>query len=127
MKIKNKNVLKDLVLQINAMNTIQGGVAATSVNVSLEEGGQILEVQTPSIAMEAYNLEVHNHILKIDIHFPKYALNDATPIMTRVFPLPSSVDTEKIEATFDNNSLRVFLPQKDASKQHRKIDIKYPY
>ncbi len=114
-----KNVLKDFVHQIDAINTITGGTVATMVNLKKSADKLIIQVNAPSVNSESFNIYVHGNQLVVYT-----TLNDVTavadedeqssrhmaPIFNRTFSIPPAVDKDQIDAVFEHGQLKILLP-----------------
>ena len=114
-----KNILKDFVHQIDAINTITGGTIATLVDVKKGDDKVVIQLNAPSISSDSFNIYVHGNQLVV------YAtLNDLNevaeedeqssrhmaPLFNRTFNIPATVDKEQIDAVFEDGRLKIVLP-----------------
>lgn len=114
-----KNVLKDFVHQIDAINTITGGTVATMVNLKKGTDKLIIQVNAPSVNSDSFNIYVHGNQLVVYT-----TLNDVSavagedeqsarhmaPIFNRTFSIPPAVDKDQIDAVFERGQLKILLP-----------------
>ena len=114
-----KNVLKDFVHQIDAINTITGGTVATMVNVKKSNDRLVIQVNAPSVNSDSFNIYVHGNQLVVYT-----TLNDVSavsdedeqssrhmaPLFNRTFSIPPAVDKEQIDAVFERGQLKILLP-----------------
>lgn len=132
-----KNVLKDFVHQLDAMNTISGGVAATTVNIDKNTDNITINISAPSMSSESFNIFLQNHKLVVysvlndgDVIFEenqaKSAARHMVPVFNRVFEIPPMVDREQIDAIYEDGMLKVVMPfSGDPSKMDiKRIDIR---
>ena len=114
-----KNVLKDFVHQIDAINTITGGTVATRVNVKKNNEKLVIQVNAPSINSDSFNIYVHGN--QLVVYTTLNDLNEITdedeqssrhmaPIFNRTFNIPATVDKEQIDAVFEDGRLKILLP-----------------
>ncbi len=129
MKLNHKNILSEFIRPIDLLNTINGGVCMTTLKLSEEEGGFVLHVSAPTVAGESFNVFVDTDKLIVFSELPG-ELNDMVgsnpvriPMFHHSFEIPAFINIDKIEAVYEDGELKVFLPFKDNSKIHRKIDI----
>jgi HSP20 family molecular chaperone IbpA len=129
MRLEHKNILSDFIRPIDLLNTINGGVAMTTMKLNEIENGFVLHVTAPTVEAEAFNVFIDNNKLIVFSELPE-ALNDMSgpypvriPMFHHAFDIPTFVSIEQIEAVYEEGELKVFLPFKDGSKAHRKIDI----
>ncbi len=129
-----KNVLKDYVHQIDAINTISGGASATRVNMKKEEGQLVISVVAPSVSSESFNIYVHGNKLVVYTtlnDLDSTALEDEqssrqmAPIFNRIFNIPATVDKDQIDAVFEEGRLSIMLPfGADQEMPAKRIDIR---
>ena len=114
-----KNVLKDFVHQIDAINTITGGTVATLVDVKKSADQLVIQVNAPSVNSESFNIYVHGNTLVVYT-----VLNDVSavagedeqssrhmaPLFNRTFSIPPAVDKDQIDAVFERGQLKILLP-----------------
>lgn len=114
-----KNILKDFVYQIDAINTITGGSAATMVNIKKGSDKLVIQVNAPSVSSDSFNIYVHGNQLVVYT-----TLNDVdgvadeeeqssrhmTPLFNRTFNIPATVDKDQIDAIFEDGRLKILLP-----------------
>jgi HSP20 family protein len=127
---ENNNILKEIINQIDMFNTLNGGVSMTTVGIKQTEDNYMINVKTPGISPEAYHVEVVNNQLVLyalmDVN-PKQGESQAkVPSFVRTFLLPYYVDTDNIEATYEDNELKVVLPfTRKMSSTPKIINIKF--
>ena len=129
-----KNILKDFVYQIDAINTITGGTIATMVNVEKGDDKLVIQVNAPSINSDSFNIYVHGNQLVVYT-----TLNDLdeiadedeqssrhmAPIFNRTFNIPATVDKEQIDAIFEEGRLKILLPYgANQNAPAKRIDIR---
>lgn len=129
MRLDHKNVLSDFIRPIDLLNTINGGVSMTTMHLNEIPDGIMLHVSSPTVQAEAFNVFVDNNKLVVFSELPQ-DLNEMTgpypvriPMFHHSFDIPNFVSIEQIEAVYEEGELKVFLPFKDGTKAHRKIDI----
>lgn len=114
-----KNVLKDFVHQINAINTIAGGTTATMVNISKSADRLVIQVNAPSISSNSFNIYVHGNQLVVyttlnDLHDAasedEQSSRHMVPIFNRTFNIPATIDKDQIDAVFERGKLKIMLP-----------------
>ncbi len=127
-----KNVLKDFVHQLDAMNTISGGVTATTIKIDKNTDNLTIRINAPSLSSDSFNLFLSGNQLVVyavlndtdlleDESSPKSASRHMVPLFNRVFEVPPVVDREQIDAVFQNGQLKVVMPFTD---DPRNMDIK---
>ena len=60
-----KNVLRDFVHQIDTMNTISGGVAATAVNIDKNTDNITIRINAPSMSSDSFNIYLQGNQLVV--------------------------------------------------------------
>ncbi|NJO01294.1 MAG: Hsp20 family protein [Bacteroidia bacterium] len=126
-----ENAFEGLGQQIDWMNTINGGVTMTFVELGQTSDGLFVKFENPAFDGENYHIELKPTYLTVFATLSAH--NDAAdedsivvPTFVRSFPIPPIVDAEKIEANFEDGILTVFAPFKPGlDDTSRKIDIKY--
>lgn len=130
-----KNVLKDFVHQFDAMNTIGGGVAATSVNIDKKADHLTITISAPSMSSDTFNIFLRGNqlvvysVLKNTELFEDEAQEAArhiVPLFNQVFDIPAFVDKDQIDAVYDKGLLKVHMPYNgdQSMTQVKKIDIR---
>lgn len=129
MRLNHKNILSDFIRPIDLLNTINGGVSMTTLKLSEQEDGFVLHVSAPTVEAEAFNVFVDGTKLVLFSELPK-ELNEILgtqsvriPMFHHSFDIPTFINTEQIEAVYEDGELKIFLPFKDKSKIQRRIDI----
>jgi HSP20 family protein len=95
---------------------------APRVNVQETADGYWVELATPGLAKENFQIEVEGQVLKVRGQKPKateakYRRQDFDHAsFERAFNLPKSVDPDQISAQYENGVLRLWLPKKAETK-----------
>lgn len=121
-----KNVLKNFVHHLDAMNTISGGTIATSVNVRKTDHQIDILINAPTVPSEAFNIFVQGNQLIVysTLRSEKdkwltdeenIASKHMVPLFNQVFDIPQNVIVDDIEAIFENGKLRLILPFNESS------------
>jgi HSP20 family protein len=105
-----------------------------AVDIFETEDELVLKADVPEVDMKDIDLRVENQTLtlsgerkfeKDDARKGYHRIERAYGQFTRSFSLPSTVDTEKVEASYSNGVLSVKLPKKAAAKPRQvKIEVK---
>jgi HSP20 family protein len=105
-----------------------------AVDIFETEDELVLKADVPEIDLKDIDLRVENQTLtlsgerkfeKDDSRKGYHRIERAYGQFTRSFALPSTVDTEKVEASYSNGVLSVKLPKKAAAKPRQvKIEVK---
>lgn len=133
-----KNDLKDFVHQINAMNSIGGGVATTTVNIDKHTDHITLTIKAPTLSSESFNIFLQGNKLIVYsiLNDKKYlaeqqseaknAARHMIPLFNEVFDIPSIVDRDQIDAVYEKGVLKVIIPfNGDPNKMNvKRIDIR---
>lgn len=125
---KNSNFLKEILNQVDLINTINGGVSMTSVNTLLQDNNFIIKVHTPGINKYAYHVEVINNMVLIYnlITIDKNNGPIQVPSFIKYIPLPNNANAEEIHAVHEDNELKVIVPlDTQQNLKQRKINIDY--
>lgn len=131
--LKNKQLLRSLLHQGDYLNTINGGVSKTAVDTVQTDKSFIINVSSPSVAGDAFNIMLHYNQLIIYSILKKGNNQEASdqlamsiPMFMKSFEVPAYVDINKIEAVHEEGVLKVILPFKDHNDgMQRKINIKH--
>ncbi len=106
-----------------------------SVNIKEDTNGFEVEVAVPGFKKEDFKIELNNSLLTIksEKKEEKECKNDecytrrefSYQSFSRSFTLPVTVESDKINAQYDNGILKVILPKRDEHKPRpsRQIDI----
>lgn len=129
-----KNMLKDFVHQIDAINTITGGAVATMVNVTKSNAKLVIQINAPSINSESFNVYVHGNQLVVyatlsdvseTVNEDQQSSRHMAPLFNRTFNIPWAVDKDQIDAVFKHGQLKILLPfGADEDVPAKRIDIR---
>lgn len=110
-------------------------VFTPSVNIAENEKAYSLEFAVPGFEKKDFNIEIEKEFIKIsgkkeisaevkEKNFTRKEFSFGS--FERTFTLPEQVETEKIEALYENGILHVTLPKKEvkAETKSQKIEIK---
>jgi HSP20 family protein len=96
---------------------------AAPVNIYEDEKGYQLELNVPGRRKEDFQLNVENQLLTIkyekkgeESKLKTIRQEFSFPGFTRSFTLDQKINTEAIEAKYDNGLLKVYLPKKEEVK-----------
>lgn len=126
--LKNKELLRNLLMQGDQLNTLSGGVAQVSMDVKKQEDGFAISVHAPGISAE--HLKVISDIRSVQIYATLGGFEEAnTPVVLPVFyrriDLPSFANTDDIEAVYHENNLEIFIPiGRNNTGNKREVEIK---
>jgi HSP20 family protein len=119
------------------MNTINGGVVNTNIEVSHTLNEIVINLNAPGLNPDSYNIVLNNNRLfiyalcqyqerELGISKDEKENTPLMPLFNRVFDVPPFVDPGKISAEAVENRLQVHLPYKDKGDSNpRKIDIRH--
>ncbi|WP_299464243.1 Hsp20/alpha crystallin family protein [uncultured Microscilla sp.] len=105
------------------------------VNISELNGDYLIEVAAPGLNKEDLKIDIDKQLLTVKADVAKETnTEDATKYtrkefgyssFKRSFTLPESVDTQKVNAKYENGILSIHLPQKEEAKPKpaREINI----
>jgi len=105
-----------------------------AINIKESEDGFKIEVMAPGFSKENITINVKNNVLSLsgnietseEVIAEKFTRKEfSMSSFERSFTLPSYVESEKIEAKYENGILHVSIPKKiaDKSKTERMISI----
>jgi|SRR5690554_1733279 HSP20 family protein len=126
--LKNKPLLRSLLLQGDTLNTVNGGTSMSAVNTYRTDNAYVITLSAPSVSPDSFNVYLEYNSLII-YSLLNTALENgegiAVPMFSKRFTLPVDADLERIEALHEEGKLKVVVPFKaDAEKFKRKIDIR---
>lgn len=126
--LKNKPLLRNLLLQGDTLNTVNGGTSMSAVNTYRTDDAYVITLSAPSVSPDNFNVYLEYNSLII------YSLlsddmvqeeNIVVAMFSKRFALPVDADLERIEALHEEGKLKVVVPFKsDTEKFKRKIDIR---
>jgi HSP20 family molecular chaperone IbpA len=127
-----KNELKDYVNQINWLNTITGGVSMTAIEVEHDNQKLVISLSAPSVEPESFHifvtsdkLTIHSFLPETIERFLQSEEETPIPIFQRVFDIPAFVDSEHIQAIYEDGQIHVHLPFRSEDEAPRRIDIEF--
>ena len=103
-----------------------------ALNVWTSEDGAIASVRLPGVNTDDLDISIKDDRVTIaGSHSPENGQNEPNYLrrelrygnFSRTFQLPFSVGADKVEATYENGILKIYLPQAEADKP-RKIAVK---
>ncbi|MDP2453388.1 MULTISPECIES: Hsp20/alpha crystallin family protein [unclassified Kaistella] len=126
---------KDL-MDFNRRPFAEDSLTIPSVNVKEEENGFEIQVAAPGIKKQDFKINLDRNVLSIssenkseneevdkDGKFTRREFNYSS--FSRSFTLPEMVETDKIEATYEDGILKVSVPKKEIQSPILKtIEIK---
>ena len=112
-------------------SSIRKGLNVPAVNVAEGEKGFEIEVAAPGYEKGDFNISLDNNVLLIKaekevskeekkMHRKEFEYAS----FERAFTLPENVDEEKIEASYKNGILKLFIPFKDQKEVEARKTIK---
>ena len=122
--------------QLDLLNTLNGGVAQAAIQVRQRRRGVVITIAAPSLDPEAFAISLDNPLQltiasatsPLDPNVPGGLPPDhRVPLLRQQFTLPPHVDTDRIEATFSHDRLRVRLPFRAAAPDGdppRRIEVR---
>ena len=106
------------------------GVSIPAVNIQETEDYFLVEVAAPGKTKEDFNIELDNDVLTISSESKKENTEEEKGKFTRrefsystfkrAFSLPETVDSAKINASYENGVLLINLPKKEEAKVQAK-------
>ena len=119
-EVFNKNFGQEFVSNFNT------GMTLPAVNVIDRANEYMVEVAVPGLKKTDFDISLDNQLLSISAEINKTsATEDESYIrrefgyasFKRTFSLPKTVETEKIEAKYEDGVLKVLLPKRDEAKK----------
>ena len=131
MELLTHSDLIDLVAAGDILNTLNGGRVQIKSKLYQEEEQYMLEVSTPGIAQEAFQININGNYLTITAyHEQPLQTEDGFEDIEGLFysktiEIPPYVNVESIDAYYSKDQLLVVLPVSDQSEKFQRIvDIK---
>lgn len=122
--LNNKVLLRELLQQGDIMNTINGGVSETYMDVQEKEGSVVIRVFAAGARGKDFKVVLQKNRLSIMRYLDaKKKPKEAAPVFARWFDLPITVDRKKIEAVYEEGLLQVILPLQNEEDPNREIKI----
>jgi len=128
----NENILAGLGSQFDWANTINGGITETSVDIFQNEQGYEVEFFNTAFGQSNYHIEISPEAVSVFATLSPILTANQTdkkspivPAFIRQFPIPNTVDIEKIEAIFEDQVLKIIAPfKKNIGLSPKKLDIR---
>ncbi len=130
MKFGGFNLPKELLLSTDVMNTINGGMSQPQIRVEKIDEGYRVNTKITGVAPENMQVDIKNNKLFIfhHIHVDNEDLYNeikTIPYMVGFFNIPFDVDIKGINASYEDNHLKINMPFNEmADGYHKTIDIK---
>ncbi|GFD96298.1 hypothetical protein KUL156_25790 [Alteromonas sp. KUL156] len=109
------------------------GITLPKVNIKETADSYIVEMAVPGLSKSDFNINIDNQILSISTEIKEtneekqenYTRREfGYSSFKRTFTLPESVNDDKINASYKDGILNIFLPKKDEAKQKPARTIK---
>ncbi len=105
-----KHLDQQLLSQIDAINTVNGGMVAPVMKYRKVENGYQLTVSIPATAKESLHAEVVNNFLFIYQTVNQHAETLPNSRIINKLPIHFDIDIAAVNAFFEGNTLHVNLP-----------------
>ncbi|MBG8555238.1 Hsp20/alpha crystallin family protein [Hymenobacter guriensis] len=126
MKLISQEFIRNLVPQLDLLNTLGGGVAQATMRIDKREKGVVIRVAAPSVQPDNFHVVLNNQHLTVYgeyRHEPEAPL--AAPLFVRSLDLPDTLDLTRIDAVHEGRELLVRIPYKDSTSHPREINIRH--
>ena len=127
-KFNDNNNYKNLVVQFNLLNTINGGSISPDSKLIKRDGVYILSIRTPSISANNINLVLDGDRFIVFCWSKKVTGKyiSRTPSFITNISVPRHGDVENVTAFYKNEELKLYMPIAIGvnTRPRRKIDIK---
>jgi HSP20 family protein len=128
----NENVLAGLGKEFDWLNVINGGITETSIDLFQNEEGYEVIIFNPAFSEKNYHLEINGETVTVFATLSQILAakeqNSKSPIVpafVHTFPIPNTVDANRIEAIFEDDELKIIAPfRRDIDRTSRKLNIK---
>lgn len=132
--LENRELLRGLLKQTDYMNTVNGGIAMTSVKVGKTDSKYEIKVNAPSVGAECFNILLDYNKLTVYSFLPQADSEEGMsdlfkiPTFIKTFDIPPFVDPDGIEALAEDGKIKIILPFKSSpDNAQRMIYIKNIY
>ncbi|MBC6699923.1 Hsp20/alpha crystallin family protein [Hymenobacter puniceus] len=125
MNLISREFIRNLVPQLDLLNTLGGGIAQVQLRLDKREQGVLVRVAAPSVSPENIHVLLNNSRLTVMAqyrHQPEDQL--AAPLFTHVLDLPANLDLNRIDAIHEEGELRIRIPYQNPADRPREITIK---
>lgn len=125
MNLISREFIRNLVPQLDLLNTLGGGIAQVQLRLDKREQGVLVRVAAPSVSPENIHVLLNNSRLTVRAqyrHRPEDQL--AAPLFTHVLDLPANLDLNRIDAIHEEGELRIRIPYQNPADRPREITIK---
>jgi len=109
------------------------GISSPAVNIVEEKEEYRIEVAAPGLQKDDFKVDLHNNLLTVSCEKEiknaeensKYTRREfCYSSFQRTFTLPNTVESEKINASYENGVLQISIPKKDEAKEKPARTIK---
>lgn len=129
---KKLNIPKEVLMNVDFLNTVNGGMSEPSVNIDSQDTSYEITVKAPGISPDDLQVEIRKDKLYIYHLLPLFdrtgeenqkELHSIRYISRMV--IPSDVDIDGITARYEDSerALKLYLPYNDVHEIRRKVDI----
>jgi HSP20 family molecular chaperone IbpA len=129
MRFNEFHISKELLKNVDLMNTINGGISKPTVIMEREEKNYMVTARIPGVGPEKLRIEVKNNRLflfhDIDIENPAlYSGKKVIPFNIGYIIIPFDVNIKGIEAIYADKELKITMPFNELSDgYYKRIDI----
>ncbi|GAA5026640.1 hypothetical protein GCM10011506_12470 [Marivirga lumbricoides] len=126
--LNNKELLRNLLIQGDQLNTLSGGVSQVTMDVRKQEDGFAITVHAPGISAE--HLKVISDVRSLQIYATLSGFDEGStpailPVFYRKLDLPIFANTDDIEAVYHESNLEIFIPiGRNNTGNKKEIEIK---
>jgi len=125
--LKNKDVLRKLLLQGDQLNTLAGGVVNTDFNIENQTDGFLISINAPGINTEQLKVISEENSIQVfaTLAHPSENFGVMIPLFYRKVDLPVFANTDEVEAVHQEGRLEIFVPiGKNSASSKKEIQIK---
>ena len=125
MRFGDHNISKELLLTVDFMNTINGGMAKVRFNFNREHSRYVANVMIPGVKPQDIKVEIKNNFLTV-YYFLKFGEDGSyeeiknIPYVLCHFMIPFDVKIADIHARSETDTLQVILPFNELADGYRK-------
>jgi HSP20 family protein len=123
--LENKVLLRELLMQGDLLNTINGGVSETYMEIKEDGRNIIIRLFAAGALAKDFKVMLKKNRLTISrLLEGQQESQYMSPVFSRWFDLPISINRKEIEAVFEDGYLKIILPTEGEIDLNRDIEIK---
>jgi HSP20 family molecular chaperone IbpA len=117
--MKNIEITKELLAQIDFENTVNGGMALFNIEAGRDESGYRMKINAPTLEKENVQVSVENQRFMVFTMINVLEGEGQMPYFLVNLPLAPDVDVERISARFNEGKIYLRAPFNEWGKGKR--------